>query len=244
MINTVNLLLVAHCLSVCHALICPPPFRDILGVCLHFPGTKMSWCKAQAFCSSVDGELVRGSRFLPLDGRTFSGMPSKYWLGLTDFLHEQGKKRNGWLWTDGTLEPASSQLNWTSGEPSNPLEDCACQCEGTGHLTDHPCHWSAHPMCQIRSLPAMTSRVRYFTSVGVALGLTVKTAAQQHGCTVLLLGVASKIECAILCSVEPKSWCVSFYFSQGQGQCRLVLYTDATINLRDVPGWVKFLLRK
>lgn len=77
-------------LLVSQAVVCPSPFTETLGVCLHFPDFTKSWCDAQAYCSSVNGELVRGSSFMPLNGATFPGMPPDYWIGLTDLLMMDG----------------------------------------------------------------------------------------------------------------------------------------------------------
>ena len=50
------------------------------------------------------------------------------------------------------------------------------------------------------------------------------------------------LDCAVLCSSEPKEWCVSFYFNAASRECRLVLYTDATVNMGDAQGWKKFVM--
>ena len=44
--------------------------------------------------------------------------------------------------------------------------------------------------------------------------------------------------------IEPKEWCVSFYFNAASRECRLVLYTDATVNMGDGGGWKKFVMMK
>ena len=70
MTSALRLLALLLRLSISRALNCTPPFSDILGVCLHLPTHKTSWCDAQAYCSSISGELVRGSNYLPLAGNT------------------------------------------------------------------------------------------------------------------------------------------------------------------------------
>ena len=50
----------------------------------------------------------------------------------------------------------------------------------------------------------------------------------------------SELDCARVCNNE---WCVSFYFNDAKKECRLVLYTDATIDIGDARGWMKFVLK-
>ena len=132
--STVRFLAFGLKLSVCQALVCLSPFKDILGVCLHFPAARFSWCDAQKYCLSVGGELVRGSNFLPLNGKSFSGKPFYSWIGMTDFLLERGTNRSGWRWSNGAVDPPSSQLAWKGGQPDNPKVDCVRQCWGSGEL--------------------------------------------------------------------------------------------------------------
>ena len=148
-------------LSVCQALVCPAPFKDILGVCLHFRTTTMTWCDAQKYCLSQGGELVRGSNFLLLNGKYISGMP-KYWIGLTDLLIERRKKKNGWRWSDGAVDPPSSELDWFSGQPRYPNEDCAYKCHNSVRLCDLRCNLKHIPMCQPRSQPSSADRSNFF----------------------------------------------------------------------------------
>ena len=56
--------------------------------------------------------------------------------------------------------------------------------------------------------------------------------------------IETDLECARICSLEPKEWCVSFYFNKEKRECRLVLYTDATVNMGAARGWRKFVMRK
>ena len=237
-------------LSVCTAIACSPPYSDILGVCLNFTTQKTTYCGAQAYCLSVEGELVRGSNYLPLAGKTFPGMPERYWIGLTDLLLERNSSREGWRWTDGAVEPSSSKLVWIgSWEPGNTggIQDCIFQLHGSGKIADTNCtpssSWQVVPMCQPKPLSTSAVRMRHFEAVSIPVGLLdVEFAAQE--CSKLLTEVKSKIECAVLCSNEPRDSCVSFYFSEARKQCRLVLYTDATINMGDARGWMKFVMKK
>ena len=60
----------------------------------------------------------------------------------------------------------------------------------------------------------------------------------------MITNVESEMSCAVLCSSEPKEWCGSFYFNAVSRECRLVLYTDATVNMGDGQGWKKFVMMK
>lgn len=224
-------------LSVSRITACPPLFIDILGVCLNFTITTMSWCSAQEYCWSIGGELVRGKNFLPLNGKTFNNMPPNYWIGLTDFLRERGQNRSGWAWTDGELEPASSKLAWRSGQPSHTEEDCIRQCYGTGELCDLGCKAQNAPMCQ--PLTSREGENKYFYSVSIATGLPADSYTQNGGCT-KFVNVNSVIECARICSSEPDNRCVSFYFNVANKRCRLVLYTDAKMDKGIARDWMKF----
>ena len=229
-------------LSVCQALVCSAPFKDILGVCLNFTTTGMTWCEAQHFCWTVGGELVRGSSFLPLNGKKFTGMPYNYWIGLTDFLIERKKNRDGWQWSDGTTNPSSSMLAWGSGQPST--NDCIRQYYGAGKLYTAPCGWAATPVCQPRIQLSSAGQCKSFKPVSVPVGLAVDEFAEGDGCSKLISNIEVILDCAVFCHIEPKESCVSFYFNEAKKECRMVLYTDATINMGNAQGWKKFILNK
>ena len=183
MTSTSRLLAFGLQVSLCQALVCSPPFNNILGVCLHFNSSiKKTWCDAQAYCLSVGGELVRGSSYLPLNGNSFPGMPSDYWIGMTDFLTERGTNRSGWRWSDGSLDPPSSGLNWRDTEPSGPNQDCVRQCDGSGQICDGQCAALRVPMCQPRGLPSSAARAAGFQTVAIPVGLPAEDFAQE-GCS-------------------------------------------------------------
>ena len=244
----VSLVAVGIHLSVCRAVVCPSPYSDIHGVCLNFTTTKMKWCDAQSYCSSVGGELVRGSNFLAIASKSFTGRSKRFWIGLTDLLQEMGSNRPGWRWSDGSLDPPSSQLNWNHDEPANRgngREDCMRTC-GL-EVCDQSCitnlQYAGVPMCQQRSLPPSLARSREFEAIVIPVGLSSRDFADGGGCSRLVTDVRSEIECAILCCIDSKDACVSFYFNKGRKECRLQLYTDATVDMGDAQGWVKFVMR-
>lgn len=227
-----------------NALTCPSPFRIIAGICLHFPGARLTWCEAQAYCYSVGGELIRGNTFLPLNGKVTSGMPSPYWIGLTDLLSERWKNKSGWRWTDGSLDPQTSGLVWLSSEPSSFIDDCICQCQvGSGLLCDVSCMLRLIPMCQMRSESnAAGDRGRIYQRTSILVGLSSVEYGKISGCMTVLSKVSSRIECAMHCNREKsKGWCVSFYFNKGNAECRLLLYTDSNTDMGDGQGWEKFV---
>lgn len=232
--------------SVSQALVCPSPFKNILGVCLHFQNKLMTWCDAQAYCWSLRGELVRGSDYLPLSGKTFSGIPRHYWIGLTDFLYERIYHRDGWRWTNGTVAKTSNLIWESSTEPGNigriGKQDCVMQCKSTGKLCDADClnvgNLPIVPMCQQRSVPNSAKRVSNYEITSIPVGLHVYDYA--HGpCTRLISAIVSRIQCATLCNNEPGDWCVAFYFNQGTKECQIVLYTDANVYKSDAKDWIK-----
>ena len=233
-------------LSFSRAVVCSPPYRDILGVCLYFKTEQPTYCEAQAYCSSVGGELVRGSNYLPLNGKTFPGSPYYYWIGLSDLLHERRSNKSGWRWTDGALTPSTADLQLSTGNPGGGSEDCVLQLYGTGQLGDISCSpadkWKAAPMCQPRSLPSAITG-KNFDLVAIPVGLPSVEFADGGECSKMITGIEF-IECSILCVVEPKDWCVSFYFNEAKKECRLLIYTDATVNMGDARGWKKYAMRK
>lgn len=240
MANIRRFLAFALQLSVCRALVCSPPFTNILNVCLHLKNITRSWCDAQAYCSSVGGELVRGSNFLPLDGKIFRGMPDFYWIGMTDFLLERRLNKAGWQWSDGSVDPPSSQLAWRPQQPSKAKKDCVSQCLASGQLCCSACQLKLAPMCQPR--PQLAARAAHFQVVSIPDQLAEDESAQGGGCSKLVSKVMSSIECVALCGNEGKGWCVSFYFNEEKRMCRFVLYTDATIKWSDEEGWKKFVM--
>lgn len=229
-------------LSLCRALNCSPPFKNILGVCLHVNVTGQSYCDAQAYCASIGGELVRSSTYLAINGKTFSGMPFDYWVGLTDLLHERKSSRAGWLWSDGSADPPSSSFSWLSPEPGTPLgglQDCTGGCKSLGKLCDFYCAAEKAPVCQPRLLPTLPAPDADFKEVAIPTGLSNVEFAEM-GCTQLMSDV-DFTECSVLCVIEPRQWCVSFYYNEVKKECHLLLYTDSTINMGDAEGWKKFV---
>ena len=96
-------------------------------------------------------------------------------------------------------------------------------------------------MCQPRSLPSYAAPSRDFKAVAIPVGLPNEEFADGGGCSKIITNVEI-VECSVLCVIEPKECCVSFYFNAARRECRLVLYTDATLNMGDGHGWKKFAL--
>lgn len=243
------LLLLAVQVFVSQATVCPKHYQNIFGVCLHFSANKgMRWCEAQAYCSSVKGELVYGDSYLPLAGKGFPGVPHHFWVGLTDFLHERDGKRDGWRWTNGSVAK-SSDLQWASRvEPgnSNP-SDCLFHCYGRRKLCDGGCNnkrLKIVPMCQQRLQSSSSERAIHYATSTIPVGLAANEYAENDGCSRLVTKVRSRIECSVFCSSEPDDWCVAFYFSETKEQCHLVLYTDANLDKGSAEGWVKFVRKR
>lgn len=185
-----------------------------------------------------------GQHFFPFMELEEPNLPSNYWLGLTDLLVERGTNRSGWLWSDGSREMPSSNVAWYDGEPNEGHADCALQCNGTGHVCDFNCGELAIPMCQPKSLKSSTSQAADFQAVPIPVGLSADGFAQGGGCSKLISKVSSEMECARVCMREPMVACVGFYINEAKKECLLLLYTDATVDLGDTYGWMKFVLKK
>ena len=227
---------------VCRALVCTPPYKNILGVCVHLSPSKLSWCNAQKFCLSVGGELVRGKTFLALAGKRFPGMPYHYWIGLTDFVNERRNKRDGWRWSDGSLDPPSEKLPWHSLiEPGNSgPADCVLQCHSSGKVCDVTCPSNfAQALCQPRLKSELETRD--FTPSDILVGQTQPYTSEGNGCSKAVSNVGDFIDCAVQCRIT--DMCASLYFNKAKRSCHLMLYTDANFNLESADGWKKLLMK-
>lgn len=235
-------------LSVCRGVVCSAPYRDIHNICLHFPSSFVSsWCDAQAYCASRGGELVQGANAISLAGKIISGPTFCFWLGLTDLLNDRGNSKIGWRWSDGSDQPPSSSLSWFAAEPSGGAQDCTMQCTVDGEVRDLGCSPPATfhrvPMCQPRSSSISSTRSKSFKEVAIPVGLSLADSAKGY-CSKLETEVKSKIRCAMFCNSDSTDSCVAFYFNKAKKQCRLVLYTDATVDLGNAEGWKKLVMKK
>lgn len=244
MVAISRVLLFALHLSLSRALLCQPPFSEILNVCLFVSNQTKSWCEAQAFCFSIGGELVRGNSYLRLKGKTFSGQPPSYWVGLTDYKEERNSNQGGWRWTDGSLEPNSEELEWNTRQTNEASQDCVRQCLSSGSLCNSPCEESDAFVCQQRSLPSSAARSVSFRATSIPDFDSEEQYAEGKGCGKMVPNVVSKIQCARVCMSEKRESCVAFYFKEASKECRLVLFTDATVKMEDAGGWKKFEISK
>lgn len=240
MVSSVTFLILGLHLIVGQGQYCEPPFRLIRNVCLHFPSIRKTWCDAQEYCSSAGGELVHGSKFLAISGSD-SGLPHDYWIGMTDFLDERRENQSGWRWTDGAVEPPSSDLAWGAMQP-NSSTDCVRRCFTSG-ICATPCPATHIPMCQSRPRATAVALQKYFKEVSIPIEPSPDDYA-ENGCFKPLVDITSYVKCAKLCSTEKPGWCVSFYFNKREKKCVLVLYTDAIIYPGPPEGWRKFVPKK
>lgn len=251
MVIVVHSLVFGLQLSICRALVCSSPFKNMFGVCLHSITTLKSWCEAQHYCTSIGGELVRGTNYLQIKGLTgvtdYGTIPNDYWIGMTDLLTERYANKSGWLWTDGSVEPRSSELPWGAGEPSTGGSDCLSQCGSK--VCDRQCkntnypQYLAAPMCQPRSQTTSVDGRADFQTVPI-LEASFGFHFSYHHCDKTVTGIETVFDCSVVCLNEPKDWCVAFYFNKAKKQCRPVLYTDATIYMGKGQGWIKYAMRK
>ena len=79
--------------------------------------------------------------------------------------------------------------------------------------------------------------------VSIPVGLPEQDFAEDEGCSKLMANIQVALDCAVLCRIEAKGSCVSFYFNKERKVCRLVLYPDATVNMGDARGWKKFVMK-
>lgn len=229
-------------LAICHAT-CQQPYMKKRGVCINISANSFPYCEAQAYCSSIDGELIKGGSFMAFVGKSTSGMPSKYWIGLTDMLNERVRSRKDWQWTGGALDPPSQQITWSAPEPGYPnggVGDCIYKCLTWSQICDVGCLTKKIAVCQPRLTPSLSTRTRIFQSAPIPVGLSAAKYAEKDGCPKVITNVKDSFECAVLCSNEPKDWCASYYFNEAMKECRLMLYTDALVDMGDGEGWVKF----
>lgn len=183
---------------------------------------------------------MQGNNYLKIQAKNFDERPSRFWIGLTDFLHEREKNRSGWRWSDGSINPKSSELTWGASEPSKPSADCITQ-DGSV-ISGASCVMRFVPMCQMRALPNSSARSGYFQQRTPVFEGPREVFAQNGACTKLLSNVKSKIECAAVCMRERRTGCVSFFYSEGKERCRLVLFTDATIRRSKFEDWEVFAM--
>ena len=99
-------------------------------------------------------------------------------------------------------------------------------------------------MCQPRPQPSSADRCRNFEPSPIPVGLPKEEFAHGACSKEILREVGLEVNCAKFCYREPAGSCVAFYFNKAKKECRLVLYTDATINMVDARGWKKFILKK
>ena len=154
---------------------------------------------------------------------------------------------SGWRWSDGTIDPPPSAQYWGSKKHrgAHPLFDCALQFMKI--VQSRPCRhtgFGASPVCQPRSQLSTADRYKNVEVGSIPVGLRMEEFADGDGCSKLLTEVESKIKCAAFCNTDPNDSCVSFYFNRARKECRLVLYTDATIDMGDARGWKKFITKK
>ena len=220
---------------------CPQNFTSILDSCIHIAPRSYSYCKAQAYCHSLHGEIFFGNTFMKFNGKVLSQLPTRYWVGLTDLKNERNISREGWIWTDGSSSPSSKLVTWNWSRPKTATFDCTYILKlETATMYETGCGAGAvTPICQPRSVTAPHAS---FEAETIPAGLSGSQLADGP-CTKVQPAV-TVIECAALCFAEQTGWCAAIYFHGKRRQCIFVLYTDATLSLSpDDGGWKKFVLR-
>ena len=94
-----------------------------------------------------------------------------------------------------------------------------------------------------RTSPSKTVRALRFQKVDIPTGLSKNEYAENGGCSELHKNVRSKLRCALLCGRQSDDWCVSFYYNKAKQECRLILYTDATVDVGSTENWIKVVVK-
>ena len=68
--------------------------------------------------------------------------------------------------------------------------------------------------------------------------------AEHEGCSRLSTNIEVVLDCTVICHIEQKESCVSFYFNNARKECRVLLFADATMKIGDARGWKKFVVKK
>ena len=95
--------------------------------------------------------------------------------------------------------------------------------------------------CEPRAIQSSATRAAVFQPAAIPVGLHAEAFAKGDGCSKLITNIEVIIDCFSNCIIEPKEACVAFYFNKNRKECRLVLYTDATIDMGSGQGWQKFV---
>ena len=224
---------------------CGAPFLKVEGVCTSASKDSFeSYCKAQAFCANIGGELITGENMRRLSGQNLFGeLPWRFWIGLTDLAAERGKNHSGWRWTNGSLAPPSDQLTW--GEETEWKAHFDCAFSGTRNYAVHltSCSKVLKPwfraLCQPRETFAWNNRQINFRKEPL-LEADSDVDFAQFDCVKRYPGSRSEHDCVRRCALLGRTeWCAAFFFNARLELCLLVLYTDANLKVTG-GGWVKF----
>ena len=219
---------------------CPLHFTTIFSVCVNISAALRTYCDAQAYCHGIGGEIITGSSYMKFDGKSFSGQPKRYWIGLTDLKHERQSSQSGWAWTDGSLTPPSEGINWGRDKPKQADKDHLHVLIKNQKIYNSHHSSEKSALCQPRSQSPSAS---FFEMEVIPVGLSSVEFAEGGGCAQPARLAESAIDCAAMCKAETKGWCVAVYFHEQRRECVSVLYTDATVRLSpDDGGWRKLVL--
>lgn len=210
-------------------------------VCVFISNSKLNWCDAQQYCRQIGGELLTGSTALQAlsDGILDSSHPSYLWIGGTDFALEQKTQKSGWRWTNGVS--ITQSLPWREYDVPgrNPEHDCL-EINNKNFVLDYFCSHKQEFVCQPANITIPT--VKYFVMTSEVQAFSATSDFANGACT-KTFSTIRKTQCAAKCFQE-EGICASFYFNPKQAQCRLVLYTDAAVDIGNVDDWLKFVFRK
>lgn len=218
---------------------CSSPFSKIKSVCVLIRMADFTWCEGQRFCRQNGGELLTGhtalralkDKILPRRGHR-----EYFWIGATDMADERKRSRSGWRWTNGSLVPKTIFKRQNKKIPvGDPGYDCL-EIEDNWAYNYNCDNSRIRVICQPLDVISSTKSPNYYRTRVFAFS---DPDMYAKGACVKSLKVESHIDCARLCWLE-ESVCVSFYFNNKHFHCRLVLYTDATLDVGDTDGWEKF----
>ncbi|KAK7505816.1 hypothetical protein BaRGS_00003087 [Batillaria attramentaria] len=124
-------------------------YRVYNGRCIKLFLTSMTYYDARDRCA-LDGAHLYDFRSVDWDQQPVIDIfadeqttPTGFWTGVTDLAVE-----GQFVWSDGTLIPAGSDV-WRASEPNGGENENCATLSGIALLNDSQCQWERHFICQI-----------------------------------------------------------------------------------------------
>ena len=205
---------------------------------------KTTYCNAQETCARHGGRLVEGSEWFrilsngssaPWQAPGFTNRIATIRTGLTDFLDERDKDKNGWQWSSGERVPASV-VHWDNKEPNNlkSHQDCTSFFRRFKFkLADRQCNkLDDQFICE----PVPPKRPTQFEPTSPD-PVTPNGFAYAE-CKTLFENL-ELLDCFTKC-FDDQFGCKAMYFSDQLKRCIVVRFNDASVEIKDPSLWRKF----